>query len=62
MLNECNQRINAGLIESSGVALKNVFQKAADATLELKPCKSEPTGNQSCKNEKAQKNGLIRIV
>ena len=55
MLNLCNQRIDAGLIESSGVALKNIFQKAADATLELKPSKSVPNRQSKAKNKKAKK-------
>ena len=36
MLNECNQRIDAGLIESSGVALKNVFLKSSRCNFRAK--------------------------
>ena len=41
LLENCSQRIDAGLIESSGILLQNIFQKAADVTLESKNPKNK---------------------
>ena len=37
LIESCNQHIQAGLIESSGTLLQEIFQRAAELSLELKP-------------------------
>ena len=39
-VNDCHQRIEAGLIESAGELLQKIFQTAADTTLEKKSNKN----------------------
>ena len=54
-IEECNQRVEAGLIESSGKLLQEIFQKAADESLELKPeTKRRPSKNKN-KNKKQKR-------
>ena len=52
LISDCNQRIDAGLVESSGVLLQTIFQKAADDSLETTPAK---TPNSPTKRKKKGK-------
>ena len=46
IINDCKQHIEAGLIESSGILLQEIFQKTADLSLDFKAKKKAPPTNQ----------------
>ena len=59
MINACKQRIEAGLIESSGEIIQKIFHEAADLSLEKKVVKDNFSKKRS---KKVKRNGLIKSV
>ena len=57
-ITNCKQHVEAGLIESSGIILQNIFQKAAELSLEKKEIKN----TSKKKIQKIKKNGLIKTA
>ena len=52
LMDECSQRIQAGLTESSGVLLQEIFQKAADISLKKKIPDLKPKTKEKSKQRK----------
>ena len=52
MINACKQRIEAGLIESSGEIILKIFHEAADLSLEKKVVKDNFSKKRSKKSQK----------
>ena len=59
LIYECKQRIEAGLIESSGKLIQNIFIEAANLSLDKKEPVNKPSKKATLKN---RKNGLIRFA
>ena len=51
-INNCRQRIEAGLIESAGKSLQKIFQEAANLSLEIKTSRKRSSRKQSSKKQK----------